>query len=125
MATSTHLPPPVMMESTEVRKWVTHMLCWTCAMYFSAAASSENDQGSINLASNTASVPSTIPSRVAAIQGIVECLNRGRYDRSKLRYPSDLTDDEWAYVEPLIPPAKRGGNKRHVEVREVMNGIMD
>src|SRR5229473_6027914 len=36
--------------------------------------------------------------------------NRGRYDRSKLRYPSDLTDDEWAYVEPLIPPAKRGGN---------------
>jgi transposase len=44
----------------------------------------------------------------------------GRYDRSKLRYPSDLTDDEWAHVEPLIPPAKRGGNKR----REVMNGIM-
>src|SRR5436853_6943910 len=67
MAISTHLPPPVMMESTEVRKWVTHMLCWTCAMYFSAAASSENDQGSINLASNTASVPSTMPSRVAAI----------------------------------------------------------
>src|SRR5580698_8646996 len=50
--------------------------------------------------------------------------NRGRYDRSKLRYPSDLTDDEWAHVEPLIPPAKRGGNRRHVEVREVMNGIM-
>jgi transposase len=50
--------------------------------------------------------------------------NRGRYDRSKLRYPSDLTDDEWALVEPLIPPAKRGGNKRHVDVREVMNGIM-
>ena len=36
--------------------------------------------------------------------------NRGRYDRSKLRYPSDLTDDEWAHVELLIPPAKRGGN---------------
>ena len=49
--------------------------------------------------------------------------NRGRYDRSALRYPSDLTDDEWALVEPLIPPAKRGGNKRHVDVREVMNGI--
>ena len=29
--------------------------------------------------------------------------NRGRYDRSALRYPSDLTDDEWALVEPLIP----------------------
>ena len=50
--------------------------------------------------------------------------NRIRYDRSALRYPSDLTDDEWAYVEPLIPPARRGGNKRHVDVREVMNGIM-
>ena len=50
--------------------------------------------------------------------------NRRRYDRSALRYPSDLTDDEWAYVEPLIPPARRGGNKRHVNVREVMNGIM-
>jgi len=50
--------------------------------------------------------------------------NRGRYDRSKLRYPSDLTDDEWAYVAPLIPPAKSGGNKRSVDVREVMNGIM-
>ena len=50
--------------------------------------------------------------------------NRGRYDRSALRYPSDLTDDEWAHVAPLIPPARRGGNKRHVDVREVMNGIM-
>jgi hypothetical protein len=32
--------------------------------------------------------------------------NRGRYDRSALRYPSDLTDDEWALIEPLIPPAR-------------------
>ena len=29
--------------------------------------------------------------------------NRARYDRSKLRYPSDLTDDEWGLVEPLDP----------------------
>ena len=50
--------------------------------------------------------------------------NRGRYDRSALRYPSDLTDDEWALIEPLIPPARRGGNKRHVDEREIMNGIM-
>ena len=50
--------------------------------------------------------------------------NRARYDRSRLRYPSDLTDAEWAHVEPLIPPAKRGGNRRHVEVREVVNGLM-
>jgi len=50
--------------------------------------------------------------------------NRGRYDRSKLRYPSDLTDEEWALVAPLIPPAKRGGNKRRVNVREGVNGLM-
>ncbi len=29
--------------------------------------------------------------------------NRGRYDRSRLRYPSDLTDAEWALIKPLIP----------------------
>ena len=50
--------------------------------------------------------------------------NRARYDRSRLRYPSDLTDEEWALVEPHIPPAKRGGNKRTVKLREVVNGLM-
>jgi transposase len=50
--------------------------------------------------------------------------NRRYYDRSGLRYPSDMTDEEWAHVAPMIPPAKRGGNRRHVDVREVMNGIM-
>jgi transposase len=50
--------------------------------------------------------------------------NRKRYDRSQLRYPSDLTEVEWAHVAPLIPPAKRGGNKRTVDIREVMNAVM-
>ena len=50
--------------------------------------------------------------------------NRGRYDRSKLRYPSDLTDAEWGLVEPLIPPGKTGGGKRTVIMREVVNGLM-
>jgi transposase len=50
--------------------------------------------------------------------------NRPRYDRDKLRYPSDLTNEEWSLVEPVIPPAKHGGRKREVEVREVVNGIM-
>ena len=50
--------------------------------------------------------------------------NRARYDRSKLRYPSDLTDDEWALIEPLIPPAKRGGRERQQDERELVNGIM-
>jgi transposase len=50
--------------------------------------------------------------------------NRCRYDRSHLRYESDLTDEEWAEIEPQIPPAKRGGNKRTVNMREVVNGLM-
>src|SRR5664280_2609951 len=50
--------------------------------------------------------------------------NRGRYDRSRLRYPSDLTDDEWNLVKCLIPPGKRGGDKRTVIMREVVNGLM-
>jgi transposase len=50
--------------------------------------------------------------------------NRARYDRGKLRYPSDMTDEEWAHVAPLIPKAKRGGNRRHVKEREIVNGLM-
>src|SRR5215813_10393389 len=73
---STHLPPPVIIESTDVLRWVTHMLCWSWAIYFSAAASSENDHGSMNLDSKTAPVASTVPSRVATIQGMAECLTR-------------------------------------------------
>ena len=40
-----------------------------------------------------------------------------------LRYPSDLTDSEWALIEPMIPPAKRGGRRREVNVPEVVNAI--
>ena len=50
--------------------------------------------------------------------------NRARYDRSKLRYPSDLTDQERSLIEPLIPPAKPGGNRRTVIVRDVVDGVM-
>ena len=50
--------------------------------------------------------------------------NRPRYNRDTLRNPSDLTDEEWAHIEPLIPPGKRGGGKRRVNLREVVNGVM-
>ncbi len=50
--------------------------------------------------------------------------NRARYDRTRLRYPSDVTDEEWALLAPLIPPGKRGGRKRSVDLREITNGIM-
>ena len=48
---------------------------------------------------------------------------RQAHERAGLRYPSGLTDAEWALVAPFIPPAKRGGRKRTVGVREVLNGV--
>ena len=50
--------------------------------------------------------------------------NRARYNRDQVRYPSDVTDEEWAEIAPLIPPARRGGRKRTVNIREVFNGLM-
>ena len=50
--------------------------------------------------------------------------NRAKYKRDHLRYPSDLTDEEWAHVEPLIPPARRGGRKRETNMREAFNAVM-
>lgn len=50
--------------------------------------------------------------------------NRDRYERKGLRYPSDLVDAEWELIAPLIPPAKHGGRKREVNVREVINGLL-
>ena len=49
---------------------------------------------------------------------------RQAHQRRGLRYPSDLTDAEWALVEPFIPPAKRGGRRRTVDVRAVLDGIL-
>jgi transposase len=44
--------------------------------------------------------------------------------RAGQRYDSDLSDAEWALIAPLIPPATRGGGKRTVNVREVLNAIL-
>src|SRR5262249_35032927 len=38
-------------------------------------------------------------------------------------YPTDLTDDQWKLIEPLLPKAKPGGRPRSVDLREVLNGI--
>jgi putative transposase len=38
-------------------------------------------------------------------------------------YPSDLTNKEWAILEPLIPPEKPGGRPRTTDMREVLNAI--
>jgi len=49
---------------------------------------------------------------------------RDRYNLDQLCYPNDLTDEEWSLVGPLIPPAKRGGQRRSVDIREVVNGLL-
>jgi putative transposase len=38
-------------------------------------------------------------------------------------YPSDLSDDQWEVLEPLIPPAKPGGRPRKRDPREIMNAL--
>src|SRR5256885_16320547 len=46
--------------------------------------------------------------------------------RHRKKYPSDLTDEQWAILGPLIPPAKqsnRGGRPRTVDMREVLNTL--
>jgi hypothetical protein len=32
--------------------------------------------------------------------------NRGNYERTAARYPSDVTDEEWALIEPHLPPER-------------------
>jgi putative transposase len=47
--------------------------------------------------------------------------------QSRKRYPSDLTDEQWAIVGPMLPPTKqsiRGGRPRTVDMREVLNTIL-
>jgi putative transposase len=39
------------------------------------------------------------------------------------RYPSDLTDEEWSVVQPLLPDAARTGSPRRIDLREVLNAI--
>jgi putative transposase len=41
----------------------------------------------------------------------------------RLTYTTDLTDEEWRILEPLLPPKKAGGRPRKYPMHEVMNGI--
>ena len=41
-----------------------------------------------------------------------------------ITYPTDLTDREWALLEPLLPPAKPGGRPRSVNLRVILNGLL-
>ena len=49
---------------------------------------------------------------------------RREHSREGLRYPSDMTDAEWALAEPFVPPARRGGRPRTADMREVLNALL-
>lgn len=51
-------------------------------------------------------------------------ITRREHIRNFDRYPSDLTDAEWAIVEPFVPPSRSGGRPRTTNMREVLNGIL-
>lgn len=48
---------------------------------------------------------------------------RTKYDRRDLRYPSDLRNEEWAEIEPLLPKPSGRGRPREYLLREIINGI--
>ena len=50
--------------------------------------------------------------------------HRKTYVRVGGRYPSDMTDAEWALLEPLIPAAKHGGRPRKTDMRAAINAIL-
>ena len=90
----------------------THILCCSCAICFSAAASSENIQGSMNFASNMAPPGSTRPSRVAA--NIMDRVKHRRWTLHhrlpgvpsyQCRFRSSVTVPSWT-IGPRTAPAR-------------------
>jgi len=51
-------------------------------------------------------------------------ITRAEHSRQSDRYPTDLTDAEWAMALPLVPPSRAGGRPRTSDMREVMNAIL-
>ena len=49
---------------------------------------------------------------------------REEYRRESDRYASDMTDGEWALIEPFLPPARRHGRPRTTDLREVVNAVL-
>jgi transposase len=50
--------------------------------------------------------------------------NRNAYDRRTSRYPSDLTDEEWALVAPHLPPPKQRSRRPSPERRAILDAIL-
>lgn len=51
-------------------------------------------------------------------------ITRAQYRRESLRYASDLTDNEWALIEPFMPEASKIGRPRTTDLRAVVEAIL-
>ena len=51
-------------------------------------------------------------------------ITRAKYERRGLRYASDVTDEEWALIEPQLPGRRTLGRPREVKLRAVFNAIL-
>src|ERR1700730_14826829 len=51
-------------------------------------------------------------------------ITRRKYEREGQRYASDVTDAEWALIEPHMPTVKRLGRPRETELRAVLDAIL-
>ena len=65
------------------------------------------------------------PSAIATYLGMLMWTpaTRRQYSRAGLRYETDVTDAEWALIEPLLPPPPKRGRPRFWPMREIMNAI--
>jgi transposase len=50
-------------------------------------------------------------------------ITRKKYGREGLRYASDTTDEEWAVIEPLLPPPNKRGRRRTTQLRGVVDAL--
>jgi transposase len=51
-------------------------------------------------------------------------ITRAKYERAGQRYASDLTDAEWAVIEPHLPAPKPLGRPRRTDLRAVVDAIL-
>jgi transposase len=58
------------------------------------------------------------------VEKLAHRIARREHNREGLRYPSDMTDVEWALAAPFVPPARRGGRPRTADMREVLNAML-
>lgn len=49
---------------------------------------------------------------------------RREHARRTARYASDLVDREWSLIEPFMPPPRRCGRRRTMDLREVVNAVL-